>query len=410
MVKKKKKKMSVSRQKRKQRRVRKIKVGRKASRIYKAFPVETDKSELVDLPPHSSLRGLELKFEIALSRPKVSIVIVNHDGVDLLWHCLFALKTQNYPIHEIILVDNASEDASISFVKANYPQVKILECQDDFGPVLGGNLGSKCATGDLVILLNIGTVVAPDWLSKTVKEFKENWPQAGVLATLSRTQPGVGDEKAKHYQTINIIGKPVEGFFQNSREVFYPKGNSLVFARHLSPEGPFDPDYYSYQEDVYLGWKLRQMGIASRRTLSAKIYSGDVTLLSDLPDWKWHYFQNRNRWLNLFLFYETKNLLKILPWLFIDALGQWVSSLFVGLDPFLGISGAVAWFFMHPVVIYKKRRIVQSKRKLSDQEILRCISGRIAEDHGILSRVLNFLSLGYCAVVNLDILESQESP
>src|ERR1039458_2680671 len=112
-------------------------------------------------PTLSLLRRMEEEFEGSLRRPRVSVVVVNHDGVDFLWHCLFALKTQTYLPYEIILVDNASQDTSVSFVKANYPQVKVMECQENFGFAMGSNLGAKYATGDLVALLNNDAVVTP---------------------------------------------------------------------------------------------------------------------------------------------------------------------------------------------------------------------------------------------------------
>ncbi|HJT24857.1 MAG TPA: glycosyltransferase, partial [bacterium] len=97
---------------------------------------------------------MERNFKESFSHPRVSVVIVNHNGVDALWNCLFALRTQTYPPYEIILVDNASQDASVSFVKSNYPQVQVLECQENFGPAMGRNLGIKTATGHLVVLLD----------------------------------------------------------------------------------------------------------------------------------------------------------------------------------------------------------------------------------------------------------------
>src|ERR1035438_1694333 len=195
---------------------RPAKIRRKASRIYRAFPMERSSAPPpVDLPPISSLRRMEEQFEMALPRPKVSVVIVNRDGVDFLWNCLFAVKTQTYPIHEIILVDNASQDASVNFVKTNYPQVKILECQENFGRAMGTNLGAKTATGDLVALVDIQAVVKPDWLALMVGDFRKNWPRFGVLSTPFDEKQGNPVLAPGGSSTLNFLGSRVEGFLEH---------------------------------------------------------------------------------------------------------------------------------------------------------------------------------------------------
>jgi GT2 family glycosyltransferase len=351
---------------------------------------------------------MEAEFEDALDRPRVSVVVVNHDGVDFLWHCLFALKTQTYPVFEIILVDNASEDASVSFVKANYPLVKVMECQENFGFAMGANLGAKVATGEIVALLNNDAVVTPDWLYRMVSDFREQWPKAGALASAVKTNKGVEGRRSEDHLTLNILGERVEGYFEDPRTIFYPEGCALMYARFLAPEGPFDPDYFIYQEDVYLGWKFRLANRQVKRSLDARIFHEPGGTMSRFQGWKTVYYQTRNRWLNLFLFYGTANLLKVLPWMVLDALVRQVRSLGVGVGSFLGNLFAVGWILSHPAAIYRKRKAIQEKRKVKDREILKFISGRVARDGGFLSRWLNFLSLTYCLVVGLGVLEFPE--
>ncbi len=361
-------------------------------------------------PTLSLLRRMEQEFEGSLGRPRVSVVVVNHDGVDFLWHCLFALKTQTYLPHEIILVDNGSEDTSVSFVKANYPQVKIMECQENFGFAMGSNLGAKYATGDLVVLLNNDAVVTPDWLARMVSDFQEHWPKVGVLASAVKSNKGVEENRKEDQWTLNLLGNPVEGYFEDPQAVFYPEGCSLMYARFLAPEGPFDPDYFIYQEDVYLGWRFRLQNRQVRKSPDAKVFHEPGGTMSKFQGWKTVYYQTRNRWLNLFLFYETGNLLKILPWIVGEALGRLAQSLGLGFNFFLGNFFAVTWILSHPLAIYRKRHVLQEKRKACDIAVLKFLSGRVSRDKGLLSRGLNFLSLAYCLVVGLEVMEfSKES-
>ncbi len=352
----------------------------------------------------SPLRELKRKFEMGLSRPKVSVVIANHNNVDALWHCLFALKTQTFPPHEIILVDNASEDASVSFVRANYPQVEILECQENFGPAMGRNLGIKTATGHLIALVDPETVVTPDGLGRMVKDFQKSWPRFGVLAAPVR----MDREGKEDYRALNILGNPVEGFLPDPLELFCPGQGVVLFPRFLAPDGPFDADSYSCRKDAYLGWKFRLANQATGKSPGAKVFEKTDESNPSFPEWKLIYYETRNRWLNLLLFYERGNLLKVLPLALGEGLLRWLKSLTIGFGAFWGTSCAVIWIALHPLLIYKKRRMIQEKRKVSDREILKHLSGRVARDGGMVSRALNLFSLAYCRLVGLEVLESQE--
>ena len=56
----------------------------------------------------------------------VSVVIVNYNGIKLLEDCFRSLFQQTYSIFEVILVDNASHDGSVEFIREHFPDVKIF--------------------------------------------------------------------------------------------------------------------------------------------------------------------------------------------------------------------------------------------------------------------------------------------
>lgn len=114
--------------------------------------------------------------------PSVSIIIVNYNGVPYLDSCLQSLRHQSYPAsrYEIIVVDNASQDDSVAWLKANYPEVRVIESEHNLGFAGGNNLGIAHAKGDLLVLLNNDTRVAPDWLYHLVKCAQQH-PEAGLI-------------------------------------------------------------------------------------------------------------------------------------------------------------------------------------------------------------------------------------
>ena len=69
---------------------------------------------------------------------KVSIIVVNWNGVRFLKNCLGALFGQTYANYEIILVDNGSSDNSVCFTRENFPEAKIVSLSENKG-FTGGN-------------------------------------------------------------------------------------------------------------------------------------------------------------------------------------------------------------------------------------------------------------------------------
>jgi hypothetical protein len=383
------------------------KTRRRATRIYKDLTFEASTTTPVDLPEFSALRRMEQRFEMSLGDPRVSVVIAARNEVDRLWHCLFALKTQSHPPHEVILVDNASADATVEFVRSNYPQVKVLECQEDFGRTMAVNLGAKTATGDLVVVMDPDVVVKPDWLHRLVKGFRANWPRFGVIASPLDEKQDDAQAGKEWAQTLNFLGRPVKGFWPDARLAFFPPRGGFLYPRFLAPEGPFEEDYRQGVDEAYLGWRMHLAGRYTGLVPDAKIFrSGGEEAPSEDPSWKKAYYRTRNRWLNLLLFLERPNLLKVLPWMGVEALALLLKNFFiVRFDSFLGVLLAAGWILTHPAWVMRQRHLFQEKRKTSDSAILRLVSGRILSDGTFLSRWVNFFSLLYCRVTGLKVLE-----
>jgi len=118
-----------------------------------------------------------------MSQPLLSVVIVNYNTRDLLRACLNSLQVQTYPI-EIIVVDNASPDASADMVRAEFPDVILLAHKENRWFCTGNNDGIERATGDYVLLLNPDTEVVPDALAKMMDFIVAHPEYAGVTARM----------------------------------------------------------------------------------------------------------------------------------------------------------------------------------------------------------------------------------
>ena len=113
--------------------------------------------------------------------PRVSIVIVNWNGLEFLNACLNSLNNLNYPKSklEIILVDNNSIDGSVKFVKENFPQVRTIKLEGN-NYCKSNNVGIKAAKGKYVALLNNDTIVDKNWLIELVKVIEKDKKIGGV--------------------------------------------------------------------------------------------------------------------------------------------------------------------------------------------------------------------------------------
>jgi len=96
----------------------------------------------------------------------VSILIVNWNACDLLSRCLASLRGLAGVRTEIIVVDNASVDDSVSMIRTDFPEVHLIAGNENRGFAAANNLAASKATGRYLLLLNPDTEVPPDTLAK----------------------------------------------------------------------------------------------------------------------------------------------------------------------------------------------------------------------------------------------------
>lgn len=103
--------------------------------------------------------------------PTVSVVSVNYNGRRYLRPFLESVLALDYPsaCYRVVIVDNASTDGSVEFLREQFPQVCLLESPGNLGFAGGCNLGIRATASDYVALANNDTVVEPAWLRALVE-------------------------------------------------------------------------------------------------------------------------------------------------------------------------------------------------------------------------------------------------
>jgi GT2 family glycosyltransferase len=96
--------------------------------------------------------------------PDISLIVVTWNGRQYLEECLGAIDAQRDVRTETILVDNASTDGTVDFVRVRFPSVRIVELPENRGFAAGNNAGAREARAPLLAFLNNDTIADGGWL------------------------------------------------------------------------------------------------------------------------------------------------------------------------------------------------------------------------------------------------------
>ena len=210
--------------------------------------------------------------------PRLSVIIPNWNGAPHLPGCLESLRAQTWRDFEIIVVDNASTDASLA-VLAHYPEVRVLALERNRGFTGACNAGLAAARGAIVLLLNNDTEADPRWLAEIAAAF-ETHPEVGLLAskmllfdrrdTFHTAGDFVTPDGLPHNRGV---WERDEGQYDHPAYVFSACGGSAAYRRRMLEEiGLLDDDFFFSLEDVDLAWRAQLAGWRCLYLPSAVVY------------------------------------------------------------------------------------------------------------------------------------------
>jgi len=213
-----------------------------------------------------------------MNQPHISVVVINwNSGTDLA-DCLPSVLAQTLPPFEMLIIDNASTDASPAVGR------RALEAADrpsscrmawvmngrNEGFSRAANQGIAATTGDWVLLLNPDVVLAPAFLDEAWGAVRAR-PEAGslggkVLRFDHRTIDTTGQfVRADGRVRERGYGEADRGQYEQSGEIFSVCGAVALYRRAMlvdvAVEGEcFDEDFFAFYEDADLGWRAQRRG------------------------------------------------------------------------------------------------------------------------------------------------------
>ena len=208
----------------------------------------------------------------------ISVIIPNWNGAPHLPACLASLRAQNYAGCEIIVVDNASEDDSLE-VLAHYPAVEVLALEENRGFTGACNAGFQAARGEIQILLNNDTEVAPRWLAELAAAFEAH-PEVGSVASkmllFDRRDifHTAGDYVTPDGLAHNRgVWQRDAGQYDYPAYVFSACGGSAAYRQTMLAEiGLLDDDFFFSFEDIDLAWRAQLAGWRCLYVPTAVVY------------------------------------------------------------------------------------------------------------------------------------------
>lgn len=199
----------------------------------------------------------------------VSVVIVCWNSAKYLTRCLKSLNAQTFSTFEIVVVDNGSDDDALDGLCEKYPSLELHfhKLDSNLGFATANNVGAHLARGKWITLLNVDAFPEPDWLENLIKVAEQN---PGYAAFSSRqiqyNAPHLLDGAGDVYHISGLAWRngynlPAKAYGIDQREIFSPCAAAALYDREAFLKiGGFDEDYFSYFEDVDIGFRLRLNG------------------------------------------------------------------------------------------------------------------------------------------------------
>jgi GT2 family glycosyltransferase len=218
--------------------------------------------------------------------PTVTVAIANYNGRTLLEEMLGSLARQTLRPSAIVVVDDCSEDDSVEYLRASWPQVRVVGLSARRGVSAALNACLAAADTELVGLFNNDMELAPDCLAELVAELDRH-PQIGsvtpkMLDFVERTLlDGAGDVLSwRGGGRRRGHGERDVGQYEAAEEVFGPCGGAALYRRRaLEAVGGFDEAYYAYYEDIDWAFRAQLVGVRCRYVPRAVLYHrGSATL------------------------------------------------------------------------------------------------------------------------------------
>ena len=302
---------------------------------------------------------------------KTAIVILNWNGKKYLEQFLSALiKFTQDPNTEIIIADNDSKDDSIDFLNKNYPELRQIILDKNYGYTGGYNKALNQIEAEYFVLLNSDIEVSENWLTPLIDLLDSD-------STIAACQPKIKSFHQKdHFEYAGAAGGYIDkygypfcrgrildkieidnGQYNDITDIFWATGACMVIRSEVYKKvNGLDDDFFAHMEEIDLCWRLKNLGYRIVYNPESTVYHvGGGTLPNNSPFKLYLNFRN-----NLFLLYKNLPKGKLFPILFSRMILDGLSAIMFLLKLSFPSFNAVLKAHIH---FYKSLKILRQKRK-----------------------------------------------
>lgn len=207
---------------------------------------------------------------------KVAVVILNWNGRKMLEEYLPSVVNSLPEYAEVILADNASSDDSVTFVKQQYPNIRIIINKSNGGFAKGYNDALASVEHEYVVLLNSDVETPENWIEPVI-EFMEKNPNVGAaMPKILQLQ------KKSHFEYAGAGGGFIDqwgfpfcrgrifeeleedkGQYNNNQEVFWATGACMFVRNKVYKQlGGLDEFFFAHMEEIDLCWRIQRLGFS----------------------------------------------------------------------------------------------------------------------------------------------------
>lgn len=204
---------------------------------------------------------------------RVAVVILNYNGASMLEKFLPSVMAFS-PEADIIVADNASNDNSLEYLKVNFPTLRIIELDRNYGFAEGYNKALSQVDAEYYILLNSDVEVTDGWIAPLLSFMDKN-------SNVAACQPKLLDYKNKSsFEYAGAAGGFIDrygypycrgrvfdtvekdcGQYDDVCRVFWATGAAImVRSRDYWTVGGLDGRFFAHMEEVDLCWRLNSRG------------------------------------------------------------------------------------------------------------------------------------------------------
>lgn len=202
---------------------------------------------------------------------KLSVVILNWNGRHHLERFLPSVVSHTQGDAEVVVADNGSTDDSLPWLRLNYPDVRVVRLDQNYGFAGGYNRALKAVDSPYCLLLNSDVEVTEGWWQPLV-EILDNEADVAAVAPKLRSvdHPDYFEYAGAAGGFIDYLGYPFcrgrilstverdEGQYDKRRDIFWASGAALCLRRDAFFDiGGFDESFFAHMEEIDLQWRMQ---------------------------------------------------------------------------------------------------------------------------------------------------------